>query len=302
MSEAVHIKDLIKTYRNGTQALKGINLNIHSGDFFALLGANGAGKTTVIGILTDLVNKTSGHIQVYGKDLDHHLDEIKKSIGVVPQEFNFNIFEKVLDIVVTQAGYYGVPQKEAMKRAEPILKNLGLWDKRDKSARSLSGGMKRRLMIARALIHEPKFLILDEPTAGVDVELRHSMWAYLKKINEEGTTILLTTHYLEEVEQLCNRMAMIKDGVIIREGKVNELLRDMGDREYVLTLSKMPKAESIKAISIQPLSGDEVEIELGDDVTLSKVIMIFAEHDVEVLDVRPKTNRIEQFFLNALNN
>ena len=221
---AIEIHDLVKTYRTGTKALKGVDLTIAKGDFFALLGANGAGKTTLIGILTGLVNKTAGTVKVFGCDIDKDFANAKRMLGVVPQEFNFNMFENVQDIIVNQAGYFGVPPKTAIRDAEGILKMVGLWKKRQAMARTLSGGMKRRLMIARALIHHPKILILDEPTAGVDVELRLGMWDYLRGINSRGTTILLTTHYLEEVEQMCRNAAIIKDGLIVRHDAVPNLL------------------------------------------------------------------------------
>lgn len=220
MTNALDIHDLVKTYAGGTQALRGVTLTVREGDFFALLGPNGAGKTTLIGIVSGLVNKTGGTVSVFGVDTDNDIAAAKALIGVVPQEFNFNIFQTVLDIVVGQAGYYGVPPKVAKPRAEQLLKDLGLWEKRHDMSRTLSGGMKRRLMIARALCHNPKLLILDEPTAGVDIELRRGMWEYLRKLNASGTTILLTSHYLEDVVALCRTMAIIKDGVLHAEGVV----------------------------------------------------------------------------------
>lgn len=222
--QAIQLSTLAKTYDNKVQALKSVNLTIEKGDFFALLGANGAGKTTIIGILTGLVNKTSGTVTVLGNDLDSSIDNVKASIGVVPQEFNFSIFEKVEDILVDQAGFYGMPRKLALPRAEELMKALGLWDKRHQPSRTLSGGMKRRLMVARALMHRPQILLLDEPTAGVDIELRRGMWDYLKQLNAEGTTIILTTHYLEEVEQLCRNVAIMKKGEIAHQSSVAELL------------------------------------------------------------------------------
>lgn len=221
---AIILQDLAKIYATGTQALKSINLEIEDGDFFALLGANGAGKTTIIGILTSIVNKTGGKVTVLGHDLDKDVDGLKSQIGVVPQEFNFNIFEKVEDIIVDQAGFYGVPKKIALERAGELMKALGLWDKRHSPARTLSGGMKRRLMVARALVHKPKILLLDEPTAGVDVELRLEMWDYLKELNASGTTIVLTTHYLEEVERLCKNVAIMKKGEIVHRSSVQSLV------------------------------------------------------------------------------
>jgi ABC-2 type transport system ATP-binding protein len=229
MQDAIHVENVRKTYQGGVQALKGVSLSIKQGDFFALLGPNGAGKTTLIGILTSLVNKTSGKASIFDADIDSNPNKAKTYIGLVPQEFNFNIFEKVINIVTTQAGYYGIPRKLALERAEEILKAVGLWEKRNEPSQKLSGGMKRRLMIARALIHKPKLLILDEPTAGVDVEMRHEMWTFLRRINKEGTTIVLTTHYLEEAEQLCNHVAMINKGEIVLNEPMRGLLERHGE-------------------------------------------------------------------------
>ncbi len=235
---AIEMTDVVKTYKNGTKALKGISLSVHKGDFFALLGANGAGKTTLIGILTGLVNKTSGTMKVFGHDIDTDFSAAKNCLGVVPQEFNFNMFEQVMDIVVNQAGYFGVDLPTAKKDAEHFLKKVGLWEKRNAMARTLSGGMKRRLMIARALIHHPKILILDEPTAGVDVELRIGMWDYLREINRQGTTIVLTTHYLEEVEQMCRHAAIIKKGDLVRLDTVVNLTKDQKLEKTFLEIIK----------------------------------------------------------------
>ncbi len=228
MQHAVSIKGLRKVYKTGTEALKGVDLTIEDGDFFALLGPNGAGKTTIISILTSLTTKTAGEVEIFGKSIDTNRDETKTYIGVVPQEFNFNIFEKVIDIVTTQAGYYGIPLKEATERADMLLKELGLADKRNSPSQQLSGGMKRRLMIARALIHAPKLLILDEPTAGVDIEMRRGMWQFLRRMNEEGTTIILTTHYLEEAEQLCRNVAIINKGEVKLNQPMKKLLEENG--------------------------------------------------------------------------
>jgi len=228
MAEAIFVKDLRKTYANGVEALKGIDLSVAEGDFFALLGPNVAGKTTLISILTSLVNKTSGEAKIFDAPIDTQSSRAKTFIGVVPQEFNFNIFEKVIDIVCTQAGYYGIPRKEALARAEVLLKELGLWDKRNQPSQALSGGMKRRLMIARGLIHNPKLLILDEPTAGVDVEMRLGMWDFLRKLNKEGTTIILTTHYLEEAEELCRNIAIINKGTIVINDSMQNLIESRG--------------------------------------------------------------------------
>jgi ABC-2 type transport system ATP-binding protein len=231
---ALSIRNLRKTYKNGLEALKGIDLDVKAGDFFALLGPNGAGKSTTIGIISSLVRKTSGTVEVFGHDLDKEREAAKRCIGLVPQEVNFNQFEKVLDIVVNQAGYYGIRRKEALQRAEASLRQLSLWDKRSTVSRHLSGGMKRRLMIARALVHSPKLLILDEPTAGVDIEIRRSMWDFLRKINQEGTTIILTTHYLEEAENLCRHIAIINHGHIVEHNAMAALLRKLHTNRYIL--------------------------------------------------------------------
>lgn len=290
---------MVKTYASGTQALKGVDLEVEKGDFFALLGANGAGKTTLIGILTSLVNKTSGQAEVFGLDIDKKTEDAKRQIGVVPQEFNFSIFEKVIDIVVSQAGYFGIPRSEALKESENVLKALNLWEKRNDVARALSGGMKRRLMIARALIHKPRLLILDEPTAGVDVELRHGMWDYLRDLNNFGTTIFLTTHYLEEVEQLCRHVAIIKEGNIIKHGRVKTLLDSMDTQIYVLTthLSPHQKLPIEGEYNFQKIDDDTVEMTLKKHHNMSEGIAFLHQHGVVVKSVRPKTNRMEQLYL-----
>lgn len=241
MSIALSINNLEKTYATGTKALKGVSFNVEQGELFALLGANGAGKTTLIGILTGLVQKTGGSATVFGIDLDKEPEKVRGMIGVVPQEFNFSIWEKVLDIVVDAAGYYGIPKKVATPRAEQILKELGLWEKRNATSRTLSGGMKRRLLIARALVHQPKLLLLDEPSAGVDVELRREMWLFVQKLNAEGTTIILTTHYLEEAERLCKNVVLIKEGVIAEQGNIKELMAKTGAQsleDFYLSVNK----------------------------------------------------------------
>ena len=233
---ALSISNLSKTYGNGVQALKGIDFDVEAGDFYALLGPNGAGKTTAIGIITSLVNKTAGKVEIFGHDIDNELEAAKACIGLVPQEMNMNLFDSVLNIVVNQAGYYGIERKTALGRAEQYLAELRLWDRRNDSARDLSGGMKRRLMIARALIHEPRLLILDEPTAGVDIEIRRSMWNFLRRINEDGTTIILTTHYLEEAENLCRHVAIIDEGTIIEDAPMSTVLRKLQREVFVLNL------------------------------------------------------------------
>ncbi|OGC88861.1 ABC transporter [Candidatus Adlerbacteria bacterium RIFOXYC1_FULL_48_26] len=244
--QAISIKGLRKTYSTGTQALKGVDLNIEEGDFFALLGPNGAGKSTIISIITSLTRKSEGEVKVFGTSIDEDPDKAKTYIGLVPQEFNFNIFEKVIDIVTTQAGYYGIPRKEALERADEIIKALGLWDKRDTMAQQLSGGMKRRLMIARALIHKPKLLILDEPTAGVDIEMRLGMWEFLRRMNEEGTTIILTTHYLEEAEELCRNVAIINKGEVRLHKPMKELLESGKEKLENIYLEIIQEAKQEK--------------------------------------------------------
>lgn len=294
---------MYKTYASGTQALKGVDLEVPKGDFFALLGANGAGKTTLIGILTSLVNKTSGMAKVFGFDIDRQSEEAKRQIGLVPQEFNFNIFEKVIDIVVSQAGYFGIPRSKAIAEAEKVLTALNLWEKRNDVSRSLSGGMKRRLMIARALIHKPRLLILDEPTAGVDVELRHGMWDYLRQLNKSGTTIFLTTHYLEEVEQLCRHVAIIKEGQIIKQGTVKRLLDSMDIQIYTLDVLKLTPHQKLGSkgeCSFQKIDDDTLEMTLGKDQTMSEGIMLLQEQGIKVKSIRPKTNRMEQLYLHLL--
>lgn len=300
--DAVKIQNLSKTYKGGVVALKNINFSIESGDFFALLGSNGAGKTTIIGILTSLVTKSGGKVEIFGKDIEKDHDEVKKMIGVVPQEFNFSIFEKVADIVVNQSGYFGIPRKEAVKRTEEVLKDLELWDKRNSVSMTLSGGMKRRLMIARALIHKPKLLILDEPTAGVDVELRRGMWEYLRKLNANGTTILLTTHYLEEVEQLCKNVAMIKNGEIVKQDSVQKLLDNLEQQSYILNVSKSPEESKCKEFKFRKVDEFTIELDLKAEQRLSDFIFEMRQHDIHVIDVRPKANRMEQLFLNLLEN
>jgi ABC-2 type transport system ATP-binding protein len=298
--QAISIKNLVKTYADGTKALKGVSLNIDSGDFFALLGANGAGKTTLIGILTDLVRKTSGGVRVFGLDIEQDFSRIKKMIGIVPQEFNFNMFEKCQDIVVTQAGYFGIDRRQALKESEDLLKRLGIWEKRHAPSRALSGGMKRRLMIARALVHRPKLLILDEPTAGVDVELRHGMWDYLRELNGNGVTILLTTHYLEEVEQLCRHVAIIKNGEIIKREAVRNLIQLLDRETYVVTLKEIMNLDKIH--SYHPLSVDHnmIEVELNRHEGLHLFLNLLHEAGMVVTDIRPKGYRMEKLYLNIM--
>lgn len=266
---ALKINDLCKTYPNGTQALKGINLSIKEGDFFALLGPNGAGKSTTIGIITTLLPKTSGDVWVYGDNIDQQLESVKSHIGLVPQEFNFAQFEKVSDILYTQAGYYGLSRREVKQNVEKYLKQLGLWDKRNVTARALSGGMKRRLMIARALVHDPKLLILDEPTAGVDIEIRRSMWNFMKSINREGRTIILTTHYLEEAESLCRNIAIIDHGEVIRQGSMRALLQEIRSEGFIFDLESRfntPLPESLAPYHVKVLNHYQLEATLNPDI------------------------------------
>lgn len=302
MDLAVSIRNLHKTYDNGLSALKGIDLDVAQGDFFALLGPNGAGKSTIIGILCSLVRKTSGNVKIFGLDIDTHFAEARKNIGVVPQEFNFSQFEKVFDIITTQAGYYGLPSKLARDRTEFYMKKLDLWDKRDVAARMLSGGMKRRLMIARALIHEPKLLILDEPTAGVDIELRRSMWEFLQEINKAGTTIILTTHYLEEAENLCRNIAIINKGSIIENTAMKSLIQSLDQETFVLDLrepvSQTPYINGFAITQPDPLVL-EVEVQRGTD--LNAVFSALSEHGIYITSMRNKANRLEELFVKLLN-
>ncbi|HLG25641.1 MAG TPA: ABC transporter ATP-binding protein [Candidatus Gracilibacteria bacterium] len=300
---AIEVSGLVKVYDNGTRALNGVDLTIKSGDFFGLLGANGAGKTTIIGILSGLVNKTEGGAKILGIDIDRDHNAAKKQMGLVPQEFNFNIFEKVIDIVTQQAGFFGIPLSQALKNAEPILKKLDLWNKKDQASRTLSGGMKRRLMIARALVHHPKLLILDEPTAGVDVELRHSMWDYLRHLNAHGTTILLTTHYLEEAEQMCKNVAIIKEGEIVKSGNVKSLIGAIDKQTYVVTVSKLVNGGTNGTISgydFTVVDENTVEVDLGVHQSVNDLVHLLNEQGIQVQDLRPKGNRLEQLFLNIL--
>lgn len=295
---ALHIENLHKTYDNGVSALKGISLDIQSGDFFALLGPNGAGKSTTIGIISSLVNKTSGKVEIFGADIDKNWSLAKSYIGVVPQEFNFNIFEKIKHIVQNQAGYYGMPYKEAVKATEAALKQLDLWDKRDHIARSLSGGMKRRLMIARAIVHKPRLLILDEPTAGVDIEIRRGMWKFLKQINESGTTIILTTHYLEEAETLCRNIAIIDKGAIIKNASMRSLLSTMKIQSFILELSKpIEEAPTLLGFGVRLIDNETLEVEVPEGKTLNTLFSELNQLDIQITGLRNKANRLEELFL-----
>jgi ABC-2 type transport system ATP-binding protein len=300
---ALQLNNLTKTYSNGTQALKGINLNIEQGDFFGLLGANGAGKSTIIGIISGLVNKTSGTVKVFGTDIDQDQFLARTHIGLVPQEFNFNIFESPITTLISQAGMYGIKKEIAIERAEIILKELGLWDKKDEQSRTLSGGMKRRLMIARALIHNPRLLILDEPTAGVDVELRNGMWEYLAKINQTGTTIVLTTHYLEEIEALCSNLAIMKGGVINLQGGVKELLSGLDGNEYLFEVKEINSDQfsKLKFSSEYSIENNQITLNITKDYELNKAISEVQSQNLHILAIKPKINRIEKLYLDVTN-
>jgi len=301
MTSALRIEDLHKTYRNGSVALRGVSLEVEEGEFFALLGPNGAGKSTIIGIVTSLVNKTSGHVWVFGHDLEREPQAAKSCIGVVPQEFNFNMFEQVGDIVVNQAGYYGIPHREALARAEQYLRRLGLWDRRRSRSRDLSGGLKRRLMIARALVHEPRLLILDEPTAGVDIELRRSMWAFLREINRQGTTIILTTHYLEEAESLCQSIAIIHEGRIIEDTNMKSLLAKLHVETFVLDLVRpLPTLPEVPGYGLRLIDPTTLEVDVSKDQGINALFVALSRLGVEVRSMRNKANRLEELFVRLI--
>ncbi len=300
MTLALSIRALHKSYKSGTKALNGIDLDVQQGDFFALLGPNGAGKSTTIGIISALVNKTSGSVKVFDFDTDTHLEDAKSQLGLVPQEFNFNQFETVLQIVVNQAGYYGVPKSVALVRAEKYLGQLGLWDKRHARSRELSGGMKRRLMIARALMHEPKLLILDEPTAGVDIELRRSMWEFLKEINAQGVTIILTTHYLEEAEMLCRNIAIIDKGRIIENTSMKALLGKLNKETFVLDLQTGRTELTLPGFVTRKLDEQSFEVDVEKNQGLNAVFRALAQQDITVLSMRNKANRLEELFVSLI--
>ncbi|MDX2369257.1 MAG: ABC transporter ATP-binding protein [Colwellia sp.] len=302
MSHALEIKSLKKTYKGGFQALKGIDLTVEKGDFFALLGPNGAGKSTTIGVITSLVNKSQGQVKVFGYDIDKDLEKAKSFIGLVPQEFNFNQFEPLMNILVNQAGYYGVERKVAIERAEKYLKQLELWDKRDDAGRMLSGGMKRRLMIARALMHEPQILILDEPTAGVDIEVRRSMWDFLRKLNSEGITIILTTHYLEEAEMLCRNIAIINGGEIVENTSMKALLAQLDGETFVLDLSPHDKNITLSETAYRMINDHTLEVDLNKNQNLNHVFKQLTEQNINVLSMRNKSNRLEALFVNLISN
>jgi ABC-2 type transport system ATP-binding protein len=295
---ALSVRGLTKTYSNGVQALRGVDLEVERGDFFALLGPNGAGKTTLIGIITSLVNKTEGVARVFGHDIDRELETAKACIGVVPQEINFNMFETPFTIVVNQAGFYGIPRPVARERAEKYLKQLQLWDKRNGISRGLSGGMKRRLMIARALMHEPRLLILDEPTAGVDIEIRRSMWDFLREINARGTTIILTTHYLEEAETLCRNIAIINGGRIVERDRMSSLLRRLHVATFVFNLrNALPASPPLEGYVVTLVDDRTLEIEVSNEENLNDIFARLSALGIEVLSMRNKVNRLEEIFM-----
>lgn len=296
--KALSFSQLAKTYKNGVQALKGIDLDVEEGDFFALLGPNGAGKTTAIGIVTSLVNKSSGKVSVFGHDIDTELEAAKSCIGLVPQEINFNQFETVTTILTNQAGFYGIPRRVARERIEKYLDKLQLTDKRNAVSRSLSGGMKRRLMIARALIHQPRLLILDEPTAGVDIEVRRSMWEFIREINQAGTTIILTTHYLEEAENLCRNVAIIDKGRIIENDRMAKVLRKLQTEFFVLNLrNALPMAPVLPGHAVKLSDDHTLEVEVSKEQNLNDIFTSLTSQGIEVLSMRSKTNRLEELFL-----
>ena len=303
MTAALSIRQLTKTYANGLQALKGVDLEVAEGDFFALLGPNGAGKSTTIGIITSLVNKTSGQVAIFGHDLDRELTAAKSQLGLVPQEFNFNVFEPVVEIVANQGGYYGIERKLAYERAEQYLRQLGLWEKRHSPARNLSGGMKRRLMIARALVHRPRLLILDEPTAGVDIEIRRSMWEFLKTINQQGTTIILTTHYLEEAENLCRNIAIIDEGRVVENTSMKRLLSQLQMETFVLDLAQpLASLPDLPGHALRRVDDSTLEADISRETSINQLFADLTAQGIQVLSMRNKTNRLEKLFMHLVDN
>lgn len=299
---AIELNNITKTYKGGVIALKGVSLEVKEGDFYALLGPNGAGKSTTIGIISSLVNKTTGSVRIFDYDLDSQLELAKSQIGLVPQEFNFNQFEPPLQILVNQAGYYGTPRKEAYIRAEKYLKQLDLWGKRNEPARELSGGMKRRLMIARALMHEPKLLILDEPTAGVDIELRRSMWDFLTDLNNKGVTIILTTHYLEEAESLCRNIGIINQGELVINTSMKKLLSRLDKETFILDVDSSIQLPKSSEYSLKALDESTVELELANSQSLNEVFELLTARGISVKSLRNKSNRLEELFLELVKN
>ncbi|CNE52276.1 ABC transporter ATP-binding protein [Yersinia similis] len=301
MTYALEITQLTKTYMGGVQALRGIDLHVEAGDFYALLGPNGAGKSTTIGIISSLVNKTSGKVQVFGYDIDNDIVNAKRQLGLVPQEFNFNPFETVLQIVITQAGYYGVTRRDALARAEKYLSQLDLWSKRDERAIRLSGGMKRRLMIARALMHEPKLLILDEPTAGGDIELRRSMWGFLKELNAQGTTIILTTHYLEEAEMLCRNIGIIQNGELVENTTMKKLLSKLESETFIFDLGAKSPLPKLEGYGYRLTDTSTLEVDVKREQGLNSLFSQLNVQGVQVQSMRNKANRLEELFVTLVN-
>ena len=299
---ALSLQNLTKTYANGVAALKGINLDVAEGDFFALLGPNGAGKTTAIGIITSLVNKSSGTVKVFGHDIDQELSTAKACIGVVPQEINLNQWDTVYNCVFNAAGYYGLSPSRARERAEVTLRELQLWERRNDISRNLSGGMKRRLMIARALVHEPRLLILDEPTAGVDIEIRRSMWEFLQRINEQGTTIILTTHYLEEAENLCRHVGIIDDGTIVEHDRMSNVLRKLHQEVFMLNLAEeLPGGKNIPGFAYAVVNDHEIEVQMSKEQNLNQLFAALSESGITVTSMRNKSNRLEELFMRLVD-
>jgi ABC-2 type transport system ATP-binding protein len=298
---ALVVRQLRKTYKNGFEALKGVDLTVERGDFFALLGPNGAGKSTLIGIVTSLVNKTGGRVEVFGYDLDRSPEQVRALLGVVPQEFNFNLFLPVAEVVINQAGYFGIPRREARIRAEHYLRKLELWDRRGSEMRLLSGGLKRRLMIARALVHRPRLLILDEPTAGVDIEIRRSMWDFMRELNAGGTTIILTTHYLEEAESLCRNIAIIDRGRIQAQSDMAALLAELHSETFVLNLKgKVTELPSLGGFVLDHIDDSTVEVQINREHTINGLFEALSRNGIEVISLRNKQNRLERLFLDRV--
>ena len=301
MQPALSIKNLRKTYDNQFEALKGIDLDVATGDFFALLGPNGAGKSTTIGIICSLVRKTEGVVTIFGHDIDRDFSIAKQFVGVVPQEFNFNQFEKPIDILVAQAGYYGIKANIALERAEKYLKQLGLWERRNEISRTLSGGMKRSLMIARALIHEPQLLVLDEPTAGVDIELRRSMWEFLKEINDQGTTIILTTHYLEEAESLCRNIAIIDHGTIVKNTSMKALLKQLDRETFILDVrEELTECPTLEGYPLTLADGHSIEVDVTKGQSMNEIFIELSRQNIHVISMRNKANRLEELFFDMV--
>lgn len=302
-NDALRIEGLYKTYSTGVEALRGIDLSVAKGDFFALLGANGAGKSTTIGLISSLLNKTAGKIVINGHDLDNQASLAKQSLGLVPQEINLNIFEECEQILIYQAGYFGIAHAEAKIRAEHLLNQMGLWHKRKTVVRNLSGGMKRRLMIARALIHQPSVLLLDEPTAGVDIEIRHSIWEFLKEINDAGTTIILTTHYLEEAEQLCNQLAIIANGKIVENSTIKDVLQSLRHQTFIFdTLESIKKLPDFNPFTAKLIDSHQIEVRIEKNCALNDIFTLFDKYHIQIHSMRNKTNRLEELFMDLIHH